>query len=189
MSVNLKQKYSPPKFLSGVACLLLFVTALSIAPVTVAQVNITVDTAEELSGSFSITGNASDFVIPSVFDDLPRDTGGPFAPFITIERNTSDEDVLINPSDVIVAASGQDPSFGAFYADGPSFADVTGSYVATSGGPTVFFSYTNLADTGGAGGTFSGDFSFVIPEPTSALLLAAGGLILGGVSRKRSRVI
>ncbi|MEM9420767.1 MAG: PEP-CTERM sorting domain-containing protein, partial [Planctomycetota bacterium] len=80
------------------------------------------------------------------------------------------------------------PAFAASFSDTLlTFMDVTGSYVPTSGGDLVTFSYTNLMDTGGANGTFSGNFSFVIPEPGSVLLVAATGLLLGCGSRRRRK--
>jgi hypothetical protein len=151
----------------------LLIVGLLAGPITAqSAVNFSTDTATELIGTFSVTATAVDSAAPSVFD-----FGAAFCMPVRASRSTmatvglqcagAPDDPAVSVPDVLA---------------GPhNVSSVSGmtSSLAGSAVPAFYFVFSDLQDTGGAGGTFSGAFCFSrsptgctasIPEPEPAVL-------------------
>ena len=170
-------------------CVVVALLALCSNPVKAVTINFSTDTATRLIGSFSATGDldtgslapANFIEIPSpAVIDVQREPGGQDL----IQVSVGNPGVLGTPDNPRVILT-IDPATGF-----QTFSDVFGTYNNGPNGLPVNFLFSNLQDTGGTGGTWSGDFEFVIagvPDAGSTALLMAlalGGL---GIVRKRMR--
>ncbi|HEX5651312.1 MAG TPA: PxKF domain-containing protein [Steroidobacteraceae bacterium] len=151
----------------------LLIVGLLAGPITAqAAVTISTDTATELVGAFSVTGTSVEAATPSVFD-----TGLSFCAPVRATRSTTATIGLQ------CAGSPDNPGVSLQVLAGPqSFGSVSGmtSSLAGSAVPTFYFLFSDLQDTGGTDGTFSGTFCFsrsptgctlVVPEPEPATLI------------------
>ena len=132
----------------------LWSAGLLVASITAhATVNFTTDTATDLVGTFSVTGTAVDSAVPSVFN-----FGLSFCAPVRASRGTTatvalqcagtPDDPRATLQNILAGAQSSGPVSGAV------------SSLAGSAVPAFYFTYANLDDTGGAGGTFSGSFCF-----------------------------
>ena len=118
-----------------------------------AAINFSTDTATDLVGTFSVTGTTVDAAVPGLFD-----FGLAFCAPVRVSRDATatvglqcagtPDDPRVSLQDVLT---------------GPrSSGSVSGStgMLAGSTVPVFYFAFSDLQDTGGAGGTFSGSFCF-----------------------------
>lgn len=150
---------------------LLIAVLLAVPMTTWAAVTFSTDTATDLVGTFSVTGTSVDSATPSVFD-----FGLSFCMPVRATRSTTATVGLQ------CTGSPDNPGVGLQVLAGPqSPGSVSGSTSALAGSavPTFHFLFSDLQDTGGADGTFSGSFCFsrsptgcasVAPEPEPATL-------------------
>lgn len=129
------------------------IAVLLAGPITTqAAVTFSTDTATDLVGTFSVTGTSVDSATPTVFD-----FGLSFCLPVRATRGTTANVGLQ------CAGAPDDPRVGLQVLTGPqspgSVSGMTSSLAGTSV-PTFYFSFSDLQDTGGAGGTFSGRFCF-----------------------------
>ena len=137
-----------------------------------AAVTFSTDTATDLVGTFSVTGTAVDSAAPSVFS-----FGLSFCMPVRASRDTT--------AAVGLQCAGTPDNPGVSLQNilaGPQTAgSVSGTTSSLAGStvPTFYFAFSDLQDTGGAGGTFSGSFCFSRsptgcalsePEPETASL-------------------
>jgi hypothetical protein len=138
-----------------------------------------VDSPQELTGTFSKTGNSGvfEFSTPSAFTALPGGSG------LDLLRQTPAPGVTLDYFVTHIEGTPDIPS--GFSVNNPSPLPLSGTY--TNGGPggdqTVNWSFTNFHETGinGLPGEFSGSFSFILvtPVPEPAETAAVVGLGLG----------
>lgn len=150
----------------------LLLMGLMAGPITAqATVTFSTDTATDLVGTFSVTGTSVDSATPSAFD-----FGLSFCRPVRATRGTTATVGLQcagapdNPgTSVPVHAGPQDPA---------SVSGMTSSLAGTAV-PTFHFAFSDMHDTGGSDGTFSGTFCFsrsstgcasLVPEPEAATL-------------------
>jgi hypothetical protein len=157
------------------------------------------DTNTDVAGSFVVCGAYWTTVGPTVFPWLPNGSQ-----YFSLGRDTN----YYEPKDYIVffgtAASGASPNDPQFLAPMPtspqSFADMIGMYsdpTSNEPAPDVYWRFYDFNDTGGPGGTFTGNFCFStsaatcaapspVPLPAAAWLLLSGlgGLLFMGRRRK-----
>ena len=137
-----------------------------------AAITFSTDTATDLVGTFSVTGTGVDSATPSVFS-----FGLSFCMPVRASRDTT--------AAVGLQGTGTPDNPGVRLHNilaGPQTAGAvsgTTSSLAGSTVPTFYFAFSDLQDTGGAGGTFSGSFCFSRsptgcalsePEPETASL-------------------
>jgi hypothetical protein len=131
----------------------LLIVGLLAGPIAAqATVNFSTDTATDLVGTFSVTGTSVDAATPSVFD-----FGSSFCMPVRASRSTTATVGLQ------CAGSPDNPRAGLQVLAGSQTADsVSGmtSSLAGSAVPTFYFLFSELQDTGGTDGTFSGAFCF-----------------------------
>lgn len=145
------------------------IVGLLAGPITAqATVTFSTDTATDLVGTFSVTGTSVDSATPSVFD-----FGLSFCMPVRATRGTTATVGLQ------CAGSPDNPGVSVQVLAGPqSPGSVSGmtSSLAGSAVPTFYFRFSDLQDTGGAEGTFSGAFCFsrsstgctsAVPEPAT----------------------
>jgi hypothetical protein len=151
----------------------LLTMGLLAGPITaLAAVNFSIDTATDLVGTFSVTGTTVESAVPSVFD-----FGLSFCLPVRVSRSTTATVGLQcagSPDDP--RASLQDILAGQQAAGAVSGAT---NSLAGSAVPTFYFLFSDLQDTGGSGGTFSGSFCFSksstgcaasVPQPEPATI-------------------
>lgn len=150
----------------------LLIVGLLAGPVTAqAAVTFTTDTPTDLVGTFTVTGTAVVSATPTAFD-----FGLSFCMPVRATRGTN--------ATVGLQCSGAPDDPGVtrqVLAGAQSFGPVGGmtSSLAGSAVPTFYFAFSNMQDTGGTDGTFSGSFCFsrsptgcasFAPEPEAATL-------------------
>lgn len=137
-----------------------------------AAVTFSTDTATDLVGTFSVTGTSVDSAVPSTFD-----FGLSFCTPVRVSRGTTataglqcagaPDDPRVTLQGTLASPQSSDPVSG------------TTDTLAGSTVPTFYYAFSDLQDTGGAGGTFSGSFCFsrsptgcpsFVPEPAPATL-------------------
>ncbi|MGB5101944.1 MAG: PxKF domain-containing protein [Steroidobacteraceae bacterium] len=155
---------------SGFAGLL--IVGLLSGPITAqAAVAFTTDTETDLVGTFSVSGTSVASAAPSIFD-----FGLSFCQPVRATRGTT-------ASVGLQCAGAPDyPGVSVQVTAGPqSPASVSGTISSLAGStvPTFYFAFSDMHDTGGADGTFSGAFCFsrgstgcasFVPEPEVATL-------------------
>jgi hypothetical protein len=153
-----------------------WLTGVRDASAQTSGINVTFDTVTRFSGNFQIVATDSPVSLtPTQFSFLPG--GG-----LELGRDIDFDEVYIFP--VGLPPEGLDPSFVDVILPGLStYPSLSGSYTGL-GDVNVTFEYFNLQDTGGPIGTFSGEFSFVVPEPSSLAALGAAAYALT-LRRKR----
>jgi hypothetical protein len=131
----------------------LLIVGLLAGPITAqATVTISTDTATDLVGTFSVTGTSVDAATPSAFD-----FGASFCTPVRATRSTTATVGLQ------CAGSPDNPAVSLQVLAGPqSSGSVSGTTSALAGStvPTFYFLFSDLQDTGGTDGTFSGAFCF-----------------------------
>jgi hypothetical protein len=128
--------------------------ALMAAPVMAqAAVTFSTDTATDLVGTFSVTGTSTEFAVPGVFDFglsfcLPVRASRGATATVGLQCAGSPDNPRVSLQDVQAGPRSGSP--------------VSGSTSSLGGGavPTFHFHFSDLQDTGGASGTFSGSFCF-----------------------------
>jgi len=136
-----------------------------------ATINITTDTATDLVGTFSVTGTSVESATPSAFN-----FGLSFCMPVRASRSTTATVGLQ------CAGSPDNAEAGLQVLAGPQTADSVSGTTSSLAGNAVapfYFLFSDLQDTGGTDGTFSGAFCFSrsstgctlsVPEPESATL-------------------
>jgi len=150
----------------------LLIAGLLSGPITAqAAVTFTTDTATDLVGTFTVSGTSVASAAPSGFD-----FGLSFCQPVRATRGTTASVGLQ------CAGAPDSPDVSVQVIAGPqSPASVSGttSFLAGSTVPTFYFAFSDMHDTGGADGTFSGSFCFSrnpttcavpAPEPEAAAL-------------------
>ncbi len=167
-------------------------TAVSLLGFTItAQANIilTTDTATLLEGTWDVTGDTGGFIFE------------PATNFVPLLPN-SDVDMIVNRDGVSVSfgtngiGSPDNPFFILDIISGFSGLEFFGEYDNNSSNTLIQFAFTNISDTGGVDGTFTGDFCLsanldncgtVTPVSTPAtfalILLSLAGI--GAAARRR----
>lgn len=133
---------------------LLFSLLLAATQPAQAAINFSTDTANDLAGTFSVTGTAVESAVPSNFN-----FGLSFCMPVRVSRSTTATVGLQ------CAGSPDDPGFTlqGVSTTGPQAAGAISGMtnsLAGTGVPTFYFLFSDLQDTGGTGGTFSGKFCF-----------------------------
>ena len=157
-----------------------------------ASVIFSIDSDQTLKGTFSFSGlgfERTEFTNFS-FVPTPVTTCRDFSSTLVVERSVSRASIASRFGFGCIPSS--EPSRFREVSDG-GFAglDSEGTYAAGTG--EVFnFQYSGFEDTGGQGGTFSGEFCFSsdlaacsVPEPTTTALLALGLFVGGAAARRR----
>ncbi|HET7204851.1 MAG TPA: PxKF domain-containing protein [Steroidobacteraceae bacterium] len=118
-----------------------------------AAVTFSTDTTTDLVGTFSVTGTSVEAATPSAFH-----FGLPFCLPVRVSRGTTaivglqcsgaPDDPRARLPDILIGPQASGSVSG------------TTSALAGSAVPTFYFRYSDLQDTGGSGGTFSGAFCF-----------------------------
>jgi hypothetical protein len=149
----------------------LLIVGLLAGPLTAqATVTISTDTATELVGTFSVTGTSVDAATPSVFD-----FGLSFCTPVRATRSTTATIGLQ------CAGSPDNPGVSLQVLAGPqdsgSVSGMTSS-LAGSAVPTFYFLFSDLQDTGGTDGTFSGTFCFS-RSPAGCTLVVEPATLMG----------
>lgn len=150
----------------------LLIVGLLAGPITAqAAVTFSTDTATDLIGTFSVTGTSVESATPSVFN-----FGLSFCMPVRATRSTTATVGLQ------CAGSPDSPGVSLQVLAGPQGSGpVSGTTSSLAGGavPTFYFVFSDLRDTGGTDGTFSGAFCFSrnstgctasVPEPEAATL-------------------
>lgn len=132
---------------------LLAVGLLAVPIAAQAAVTITTDSATDLTGTFSVTGTSVESATPSAFN-----FGLPFCLPVRVSRGTT------ATAGLQCAGAPDDPRARLLdiLAGPQASGSVSGTTSALAGSavPTFYFRYSDLQDTGGVGGTFSGAFCF-----------------------------
>lgn len=150
---------------------------------------LTTDTTTLLEGTWDVTG----YTIGFIFE--------PATNFVPLLPN-SDVDMIIKRTDSLVSfgtngiGSPDNPFFQLDHTSGFSGLEFFGEYNNNASNTLIQFAFTNISDTGGVDGTFTGDFCLsanldncdtVTPVSTPAtfalILLSLAGI--GAASRRR----
>ena len=116
-----------------------------------AAIDFSTDTTTDLVGTFTVTGTTVEDATPSAFN-----FGLSFCLPVRVSRGTS------ATAGLQCAGSSDDPRAGFTVGGAQTAGSVSGmtSVLAGTSVPTFYFRFYDLADTGGASGTFSGAFCF-----------------------------
>ena len=132
---------------------LLAVSLLAGPIVAEASITISTDTATDFAGTFSITGTAVEAATPGAFNSglafcLPVRVSRGTTAIVGLQCAGAPDDPRAKLLDILVGPQASGSISG------------TTSALAGSAVPTFYFRYSDLQDTGGSGGTFSGAFCF-----------------------------
>lgn len=177
----------------------LLTAMLSVGLSSQAQVIVLTDTLTTFSGTFSATGGTSPFKRPTTFAALPDGTGGLTAGRIQEEWvDENDGTVFLSVGTSLhldTVGTPGNPNFStqqSFSGFGPLSTSGTYNNGGASGDITVNWSFSNLVNTPGANGTFSGNFSFevvpvAVPEPSGFAAIASASLVAFGLWRRKRK--
>ena len=173
---------------------LLAVTLLAVTTAQGASITFSTDTDTTLRGSFSVSGtDGFTQVSAEIFRLLPENgaTLGVYRGRIVDGQSPGDLPALLSFFTEFSGEGtiGTQPEY-LFGLDAQDFGTFSGYYLNSEPstlfveypGPTVYVLFSNWTDSGGVGGTFSGDFCFStiedqcsqVPEPATLALLSLG---------------
>ncbi len=153
------------------------VVACGFAATVRASIFITTDTPTSLAGSFSASGiSGPETGLPTFFADLPAGDNQ-----LTLQRSFSDP-IVFDSFGTGTPGTPSNPTYFQVIISPFAADSLSGQYTngGIGGDQVVNFAFTDLQDTAGGGGTFSGNFSFTVaPVPEPAEYAAVAGLALG----------
>jgi len=169
------------------------VLAMVLFPAQLKAVTIT-DNVTMFTGDFSAERDAALTIEATVFDSFPINAGDLNLRILVIQRGATIDSHLYSTIYTQNIGAPNDPNYGTQYTPPPfSGVSLSGYYTNGNGGGTVDWAFTDLADTGGPNGTFSGSFSFMlrgsnnVPDGGSTALMLGLALVGFGAAKRKLR--